>query len=139
MVFTSRILLFGLALTCWLPAHARLSTAWLEAPAHAPNVMVFIHQNSVKDGKPSTVSIQRHKISDAKVARLLDHAKSSGWRRDDLGRENCYLIKKSGLSTRQTWCAKKNGEVFAFVELGLRRMSENQLDELILQHLEARD
>jgi hypothetical protein len=115
-------------------AHADLPAAWLEAPAHAPNIKMWIHRDSAEGKTPSTVTVQKHSTRDGKVSRLLSEAREQGWRDADLTPLECYFIRRPNLVSRQTWCVK-GSEAWAFIELGVHRLDENKMQELIFTSL----
>jgi hypothetical protein len=127
-------MLIGLLFSLCASAHADLPAAWLEAPAHAPNLKVWIHRDSAEEKTPSTVTVQKHPADDIKVERLLSEARAQGWKVADLAPLECYLIRRPRLVSRQTWCVK-GGEAWAFIELGFHRLNENKMQELIFTSL----
>jgi hypothetical protein len=116
---------------------AATSSEWVEAPAYAPNVKVLVHRDSLQDAEASTVSVQRHSLAEPKVKKLVAQLKRQSAKTSELYPQECYQAKRTGMKSTQTWCVGKGLDVFAFIELGPRKMRENERQKLVFATLQV--
>lgn len=82
------------------------------------------------------MSLQKHSTGEPKVKALLENLTTANNAVAELLPQKCFRLKRKDLTSQQTWCLKGN-DAYAVVEIGPRRMSENEFVEFVLGSLKA--
>lgn len=120
-------------------ADARIASSWIKLPAIAPNILLYAHDESAKPSAANSyVAAQEAPDGDQRVLAMMKGLRADSRRLSEFQPYECYRVQRSNLKSRQTWCAKNNSRVFIFVENGPRRMSENEMQEVVFSVLGER-